>query len=191
MMMLLLSLTTLIGIASKSTSKQKSKRPNMSAIAGVTVVSAKLSTTKPAKTKEVLEGQETEEVAAPEPESPNPPEPEPAYKEEDLYLLSHVIAGEANNCDQTMKLYVGSVVLNRLASPKFPSTLREVIFQKGQYQCVFSGHFKEQPNEDTIQITKQLLTNGSILPPNVLFQAEFRQGSGIYRKYQNEYFCYE
>ena len=46
------------------------------------------------------------------------------YTDEDLYLLSHVIAGEANYCDYNMKLYVGSVVLNRVKSPLFPNTLK-------------------------------------------------------------------
>lgn len=140
-----------------------------------------------------VERSEPEPTSEPEPE-PEPipePSPQPTYSDEDLYLLSNIIAGEANNCDEIMKSYVGSVVLNRVASPEFPSTLKEVIFQKGQYQCVFCGYFKEKPNESTIQIAKQLLTNGPVLPPQVVFQAEFKQGSGVYIHYQNEYFCYE
>jgi spore germination cell wall hydrolase CwlJ-like protein len=132
-----------------------------------------------------------EPASQPQPEpTPEPAsQPQPTYSDDDLYLLSHIIAGEANNSDETMKAYVGSVVLNRVKSPRFPSTLKEVIFQKGQYSCVFCGYFKEQPNESTIQIAKQLLTNGPVLPPQVVFQAEFKQGSGVYIHYQNEYFC--
>lgn len=112
------------------------------------------------------------------------------YTDEDLYLLSHVIAGEANYCDYNMKLYVGSVVLNRVKSPLFPNTLKSVIFQKGQYQCTWDGHYYMEPTDETKEIAKKLLTEGSALPENVIFQAEFKQGKGVYIKHKNMYFCW-
>lgn len=112
------------------------------------------------------------------------------YSDEDLYLLSHVIAGEANYCDYSMKLYVGSVVLNRVKSPLFPNTLKGVIFQKGQYQCTWDGHYYIEPTDETKEIAKKLLTEGSALPENVIFQAEFKQGKGVYIKHKNMYFCW-
>lgn len=112
------------------------------------------------------------------------------YSDEDLYLLSHVIAGEANYCDYDMKLYVGSVVLNRVKSPLFPNTLKGVIFQKGQYQCTWDGHYYIEPTDETKEIAKKLLTEGSALPENVIFQAEFKQGKGVYIKHKNMYFCW-
>ena len=120
-------------------------------------------------------------------------ETEPPYSEDDLYLLSHLICGEVEGCDRQMKTYVGSVVLNRVAASRFPGTLREVIYQSGQYSCTWDGNFEKTPGEETIDVAKFLLTNGSQLPPTVIFQAEFVQGS-IYDTLLapngvTEYFC--
>ena len=48
----------------------------------------------------------------------------------DVDLLAHVINGEAGAewCDEEMRYYVGSVVLNRVAHEEFPNTLEDVIY---------------------------------------------------------------
>lgn len=109
-------------------------------------------------------------------------ETEAAYSEDDLYLLSHLICGEVEGCSRQMKTYVGSVVLNRIADSRFPNTLKEVIYQNNplQYSCTVDGNFEKEPGEETIEVAKYLLENGSQLPPDVIFQAEFKQGTGTY-----------
>ena len=109
-------------------------------------------------------------------------ETEPPYTEEELYLLSHLICGEVEGCDRQMKTYVGSVALNRVADSRFPNDLYGVIYQTNplQYSCTVDGNFKKEPGEETIEVAKYLLTNGSQLPPDVIFQAEFEQGTGKY-----------
>ena len=109
-------------------------------------------------------------------------ETEAPYTEDELYLLSHLICGEVEGCDRQMKTYVGSVVLNRVADSRFPDTLEGVIYQNDplQYSCTVDGNFEKEPGEETIEVAKYLLENGSQLPPNVIFQAEFKQGTGTY-----------
>ena len=109
-------------------------------------------------------------------------ETEAAYSESDLYLLSHLICGEVEGCDRQMKTYVGSVVLNRVADSRFPDNLHDVIYQNNplQYSCTVDGNFEKEPGEETIDVAKFLLKNGSQLPPDVIFQAEFKQGTGTY-----------
>jgi len=119
-------------------------------------------------------------IASSSPAAETEMETEPAYSEEDLNLLSHLIAGECEGCNRQMKTYVGSVVLNRVADPRYPGTLREVIYQPEQYSCTWDGNFEKEPGEETIEVAKYLLENGSQLPPNVIFQAEFKQGTGTY-----------
>ena len=115
------------------------------------------------------------------------------YSEEEYELLAHLLMGEAgaNWCEDEMVYLVGCVVLNRVNSDKFPDTLEEVIYQKGQYQCVIDGNFDKEPTDRCYETAADLLTNGSYIPENVVFQAEFKQGSGTYKKVQNMYFCYE
>lgn len=102
------------------------------------------------------------------------------YTEDELYLLSHLIAGECEGCSESMKINVGSVALNRVTDSRFPGTLREVIYQPGQYSCTWDGNFEKEPSEETVEVAKDLLTDGSQLPPDVIFQAEFVQGVGVY-----------
>ena len=113
-----------------------------------------------------------------------------AYTDTDLDILSHVICGEAEGCSRDMKLSVGSVVLNRVKDERFPETIEEVVFQEGQYSCTWDGNYYRQPSEDTIDIAKYLLNNGSVLEPEVVWQAEFKQGEGVFKQIDNMYFCY-
>lgn len=119
--------------------------------------------------------------------------PTKTVDQDDLYLLAHLIYGEAgaSYCSDDMQVYVGSVVLNRVKSPDFPNTIEEVIFQKGQYACTWDGNFYREPDDRAWEIANDLLYYGSMLPDDVVFQAEFTQGSGIYIKEQNMYFCFK
>lgn len=115
------------------------------------------------------------------------------YDKEELRLLAHLINAEAGSdwCSDDMQYYVGSVVLNRMASDRYPDTMYGVIYQKGQYACVDNGHINREPCNRAWRIAKDLLINGSVLPAKVIYQAEFRQGNGTYCIEQNMYFCYD
>lgn len=112
------------------------------------------------------------------------------YNDDNLYLLSHLIMGEAGGGSDEMQLYVGSVVLNRVASSNYPNSIRSVIYQSGQYACTWDGNFDKTPTQSVIANAQRLLENGSVLPSNVVFQSQFPQGSGVYAIVQGEYFCY-
>lgn len=113
-----------------------------------------------------------------------------AAYEDDLYILSHVITGEAEGCSRDMKLSVGSVVLNRVSDDRFPDTIAEVVFQPGQYACTWDGNYYREPSQDTIEIAAELLEDGTAIDESVVWQAEFPQGVGIYDIIGNMYFCY-
>lgn len=122
-------------------------------------------------------------------------ETEAAYTDEDLFVLSHIIQCEAGYCEREMMEGVGSVVLNRVADERFPNTIYEVVNQPGQYRPVMSGTFQNaQPTDEVIDVAIDLLTNGSKLPANVVWQANFPQGTGTYKtlstSYSTMWFCY-
>jgi hypothetical protein len=77
-----------------------------------------------------------------------------------------------------------------MADSRFPSTISEVVFQSGQYSCTWDGNYYREPSENTIDIAKRLLEEGSVIDESVVWQAEFPQGSGIYDQIGNMYFCY-
>ena len=122
--------------------------------------------------------------------------PQPnSYTDEELYLLSHIIQCEAGYCERAMMEGVGSVVLNRVADPRFPNTIYEVINQPGQYRPVTDGIFTSAvPTELAIEVSIDLLEWGSKFPPEVVWQANFPQGTGTYltlsTSYSTMYFCY-
>ena len=117
------------------------------------------------------------------------------YTEDDLYVLSHIIQCEAGYCERAMMEGVGSVVLNRVADPRFPNTIYEVVNQPGQYSPVASGVFQSaQPTELVMEVAVDLLQWGSKYPQEVIYQANFQLGTGIYKtlstSYSTMYFCY-
>lgn len=99
-------------------------------------------------------------------------ESEPPYSEEDLDLLARLITAEMGSewVPDEVQLYVGSVPLNRMKSDAFPGeTLYDVVYQKGQYSPTWTGAINNTPDERTIENAKKLLTEGSVLPENVVF----------------------
>ena len=59
--------------------------------------------------------------------------------DEETLLLAALIQAEADNQGAAGRLAVGSVVMNRVASSKFPNTIAGVIYSPGQFAPVTSG----------------------------------------------------
>lgn len=102
----------------------------------------------------------------------------------ELELLSKLIEAEAGSewLPAEWKMAVGEVVLNRVASPEFPNTIREVIEQPGQYYGQGSAFFSYLlPSEGAAMVAKRLLEGERVLcDPSVVFQANFILGSGVH-----------
>lgn len=62
--------------------------------------------------------------------------PEPLFgkfTEREIDLMAQLVWHEAGNQDMVGKMLVADTVLNRVEDSRFPNTVEEVIFQKGQY----------------------------------------------------------
>lgn len=57
-------------------------------------------------------------------------------EDDDLYLLAKLIRAEAEGESYEGQVAVGAVVMNRVKSRQFPNTIREVIYQEGQFSCL-------------------------------------------------------
>lgn len=114
------------------------------------------------------------------------------YTNEDVMILAQIINTEcgAAYLSDELSFYVGSVVLNRVKSDKFPNTIKEVAYAPGQYSPVGSARWYTEPNERSYEIATELLEQGSVLPPEVVWQANFTQGKGVYIHQEGMYFCY-
>lgn len=109
----------------------------------------------------------------------------PKFSFGDLWLLAKLIYAEAGSSwlPEEWKFCVGEVALNRVASPEFPDTLEKVVYQRGQYYPRASRYFARiVPGVTEIRIAARLLLGERHMEPDVVFQANFRQGGGVYMR---------
>lgn len=76
------------------------------------------------------------------------------YAQYDLYWLSHIVYSESNGQPFEGMIGVGNVVLNRVASSRFPNTVEDVVFQTGQFNPVDMGTIYLEPSEEAILAAK-------------------------------------
>lgn len=67
--------------------------------------------------------------------------PDIVYQSSDLALLAAIVECEAGSETDEGKIAVANVVLNRVASSRYPNTIAEVLYQKYQFTPVSSGRF--------------------------------------------------
>lgn len=100
------------------------------------------------------------------------------YTDEDVYLLAQLCYNEANTEGLNGWIAVAEVVKNRVNSPLFPDSIREVVYQDDPVQFSNSKMIaKREPTEEQINIVKQVLngTTGILNDENVLY---FRNAGG-------------
>jgi N-acetylmuramoyl-L-alanine amidase len=70
---------------------------------------------------------------------------------EDKALMAKLVRAEAESEPFAGKVAVATVILNRVASPDFPNTVREVIYQSGQFTPVSNGEINKPADADSIK----------------------------------------
>ena len=111
----------------------------------------------------------------------------------DEILLARLIYAEASATSEEDMYAVGTVVMNRVDDSRFPNTLEAVIYQKGQYSCTFNGgskKFNAETPDRVKEIAREILEGKRTLPEDVVWQAQFKQGKGVYKKIGVHYYCY-
>lgn len=96
-----------------------------------------------------------------------------AYTEEDLYWLSRIISAESQGEPLEGKLAVGTVVLNRVASPEFPDTIYGVIFDRKwgvQFTPVAIGSIYWEPTQESVEAAKMVLEGARAAGKSLYFQ---------------------
>ena len=105
------------------------------------------------------------------------------YTEEDLYWLSRVISAESQGESLYGQIAVGNVVLNRVASPEFPNTIKSVVFDTKnaiQFEPTANGTIYLEPTEKSI-LAAQLVLHGANSVDNCMyfFNPTLSQGTWI------------
>lgn len=85
------------------------------------------------------------------------------YNGDDLFWLSRVIYAESGNQPLEGKMGVGIVVLNRVADPAYPNTIKSVLAQKNQFTTYAGGRLADRtPNEGSVLAAKLVLDGGMV-----------------------------
>lgn len=100
-------------------------------------------------------------------------------EQEALDIVARVVQGEAGNCPWAHKVAVAAVVVNRVHSPYFPDTVREVVAAPAQYTTLYLSGF-DQTSRECYEAAKLALDGESGVPEDVIWQAEFVQGTSIW-----------
>ncbi|NLM97514.1 MAG: cell wall hydrolase [Halanaerobiaceae bacterium] len=79
------------------------------------------------------------------------------YSKDDLNLLARLIYSESRGEPYEGQVAVGAVVLNRVRSKDFPNSIREVIYQKGQFTVVENGQINLIPDETAYRAAEDAL----------------------------------
>ena len=113
--------------------------------------------------------------------------------EEYYELMCHIVNAEAGICPRIERAYVANVIENRIAHYEFPNTIRSVIYASGQYAPAMTGSINKTPSKsvrtDVEDYLKGRIETG--MPANVVYQAKFIQGHGIWEYTPSgHYFCF-
>lgn len=96
--------------------------------------------------------------------------------EEDYEILLKIVQAEAGTEDEKGKMLVAGVVLNRVKSPRFPDTVRDVVFQNqgGVYQfspIANKSYYAVSVTEDTKAAVDRVLMGEDISEGALYFAA--------------------
>lgn len=125
---------------------------------------------------------------------------DPVISFDDLFELSKIITHEIGAAWHPIewKMMVGEVVLNRVASPEYPDTIHDVVYQPGQYQSVDTQYYDELlPLEDCVEAAARLLSGERLINDiRVVAQSSAERGAGTFARLYDEktgvtvYLCY-
>lgn len=91
------------------------------------------------------------------------------YCPNELDILARLVSAEAKGESLRGQMAVANVVLNRVADSRFPSTIKDVIYQQGQFCVVRSKAIYMEPTAQSIEAAKRVLLGERVLPSYVVF----------------------
>lgn len=111
----------------------------------------------------------------------------------ELDMLARVVyfeAGSKTLSDRHREL-VACVVINRCMDIRYPATIKENVYKKGQYACAkrLYSVTREQIPEYCYDAAYRAAYGLTKCPENVIYQSQFKQGK-IYEICGNTYFCF-
>lgn len=101
------------------------------------------------------------------------------YNEDDIYWMSRIITWESGNQPVAGQIGVGNVILNRAGDARFGETVKDVIFQPGQFSVVSAGAIYGEPYEISVVCAKLVYEGYNTVGDALFFQVGRYWGSGM------------
>jgi N-acetylmuramoyl-L-alanine amidase len=73
----------------------------------------------------------------------------------DIDLMARLVRAEAESEPYAGKVAVAYVILNRVDSSSFPNSIREVIYQSGQFSPVSNGEINKSADADSLRAVRE------------------------------------
>ncbi|MDD2430372.1 MAG: cell wall hydrolase [Firmicutes bacterium] len=80
--------------------------------------------------------------------------------DKEVELLARIIAAEARGESLEGQIAVGAVILNRVKDHRWPNTITDVVFEKGQFEVVSNGTYLTVPITEQSRIAAQEALRG-------------------------------
>lgn len=77
--------------------------------------------------------------------------------DENFDILASAIFAEARGEPYEGQVAVGAVIMNRVKNKNFPNTIKEVVYQSGQFSSVTDGQIDLEPNETAYKAAEEAL----------------------------------
>lgn len=93
---------------------------------------------------------------------------------DEIDLLARLVEAEAGIEPYKGKVAVAQVVLNRVKDPRFPDTIKGVIYQPHQYESVSKGMLWDRPiKEDSKKAVQEALNGANVVGNCISFWADY------------------
>lgn len=120
---------------------------------------------------------------------------EPRYPDirltyEEIQLLARMVWVEARGESEEGQQAVAEVVLNRLASGRFPNTLKDVIYADNQFRSV--DYLEDaEPAQAQYEAIEHAIYGPYVLPEDVVHFATYATNKNVWGQIGGHIFCYE
>jgi spore germination cell wall hydrolase CwlJ-like protein len=119
---------------------------------------------------------------------------EASYTEDDLLWLARIVEAETGpSASIYKKSAVANIVLNRVADPRFPNTIYEVIYQRNQFPPAYYSKFATLvPSQNSYLGAERALLGLEAVPDCLYFNyIPFKdKADDFYKLIEGDYFYY-
>ena len=99
------------------------------------------------------------------------------YSSKEVAILERIVEAEATGEDLKGKMLVANVILNRVNSKKFPSSIEGVVFQKGQFSPIRDGRYYKVSIKDSTKEAVSRALQGEDYSQGALYFAARQKAS--------------